>query len=53
MGWKFSLPGLLLLAVFKTGTEAVEYGSIEILVIPLAIAILVAFFVGGTGKDKK
>lgn len=53
MGWKFSLSGLLSLAAFKTGVQAVENGTMITLVIFLAIAILVAFFVGGTGKDKK
>lgn len=53
MEWKFSLSGLLLLAVFKAGTQAAEDSPIAVLVILLAIAILVAFFVGGTGKDKK
>lgn len=53
MGWKFSLPGLLLLAVFKAGTQAAESNPMAFLVILLAIAILVAFFFGGTGKDKK
>jgi hypothetical protein len=53
MGWKFSLSGLLLLAVFKSGTQAADDNPMIVLVILLAIAILVAFFFGGTGKDKK
>lgn len=53
MGWKSSLSGLLLLAVFKAGTQAAEDNPMIILVILLAIAILVAFIVGGRGKDKK
>lgn len=53
MGWKFSLSGLLLLAVFKVSVRAAENDPMIILVILLAIAILVAFFFGGIGKDKK
>lgn len=53
MGWKFSLSGLLSLAAFKASVQAVENSTMITLVAFLAIAILVAFFVGGTGKDKK
>lgn len=53
MGWKFSLSGLLSLAAFKASVQAVDNSPMIVMVIFLAIAILVAFFVGGTGKDKK
>ena len=53
MGWKFSLSGLLLLAVFKAGTQSADSKPMVVFVILLAIAILVAFFFGGQGKDKK
>jgi uncharacterized membrane protein SirB2 len=53
MGWKFSLSGLSLLAVFKFAVFAYENSPLVPLLVLLAIAILVAFFVGGTGKDKK
>lgn len=52
MGWKFSLSGLCLLAVFKMGVALSEDAPLVILVILASIAILAAFFFGGTGKDK-
>jgi hypothetical protein len=53
MGWKFNLSGLALIAVFKASARAAESNPMAFLVILLAIAILAAFFFGGTGKDKK
>ena len=52
MGWKFSLSGLCLLAVFKLGVAVAETDPLVILIILASIAILAAFFFGGTGKDK-
>ena len=50
MGWKFSLSGLLLLSVFKAGTQAADNTPMIVFVILLAIAILVAFFFGDPKK---
>lgn len=50
--WKFSLQGLCFLAIFKMGVALSEDSPLVLLVILVSIAILVAFFFGGTGKDK-
>lgn len=52
MGWKFSLAGFGLLALYKTSVHTIDQSPQIVLVILLVLAILGAFFFGGTGKDK-
>lgn len=50
MGWKFSLAGLSLLAVFKFAVYAYENSPLVLLLVLLALAILAAFFFGDPKK---
>lgn len=50
MGWKFSLAGIAIWSVLKVSSKAATQEPLVILVILLSLAILGAFFFGGSKK---